>query len=282
MITCQVRNLVPNGRMVSQKGGVFIPVRKHHVRTGNHLVLRRGVVGFGVLGFGGCFNMVMHNVRQRNFRHSETTTQVLNNPLHRFGPILQVHEVGHWLKIHIIYLIITQVSKGANVCKGDLVCRNTARDPLTVADEEAAELQVVLGSCRDALSGIANHCRLSLGSSIRVGHHATWLADVVAEAFNTIVVEELEFINRIDPLDVGDHGSHIMGESQMGQSGSHGSNGGHLVSLLSFSFCHERVVLDPFLVFGKTQKNDALYFLGFVVRVSSANHNGLWESSYLP
>ena len=71
-----------------------------------------------------------------------------------FGPILQVHELGHWLEIHVIHLSITQVLKGSNICEGDLVHRNTARNPFTVADEVAAELQVVLGMCRDALSGL--------------------------------------------------------------------------------------------------------------------------------
>ena len=34
-----------------------------------------------------------------------------------------------------------------------------------------------------------------------------------------------------------------------------------------------------FLVFGNTQKNDAHFILGNIVRVSSVNHNGLWRSS---
>ena len=230
MFACQIRNFVPNGLTISQEGRVFIPVRKHHGRTGNHLILRRVIVGFGVIGLGGYFNVVTHNVRQRNFRHSETTTQVLNNPPNRLRPIFWIHELGVWLVINVISFSIAQVAKGANVCEGDLVRRNTARDPLTVTDEVATELQVVFGTCRDALSRVTNHSRLSLNASIGVGHHATWLANVVAEVFDFLVVEELEFINRVDPLDVGDRGSHILGESQMGQCGHHGSNGSHLVS----------------------------------------------------
>ena len=209
---------------------MFVPVRKHHGRTGNHLVLRRVIVGFGVIGLGGYFNVVTHNVRQRNFRHSETTTQVFNNPLNRLRPILRVHELGRWLMINVICFSITQVVKGANVCECDLVRRNTARDPLTVTDEVATELQVVFGTRRDALSRVTNHCMLSLNASIGVGHHATWLANVVAEAFDFLVIEELEFIDQVDPLDVGDRGSHVLGESQTGQCGPHGSNGSHLVS----------------------------------------------------
>ena len=133
--------------MISQEGRVFVPIHKHHGRTGNHLVLRRVIVSFGVIGLGGYFNVVTHNVQQRNFRHSETTTQVFNNPLNRFGPILRVHELGCWLVINVIGFSITQVAKGANICEGDLVRRNTALDPLTVTDEVATELQVVFGMC---------------------------------------------------------------------------------------------------------------------------------------
>ena len=82
-----------------------------------------------------------------------------------------------------------------------------------------------------------------MNASIGVGHHATWLANVVAEAFDLLVIEELEFINRVDPLDVGDHGSHILGESQMGQSSWQQRQPCCL--LFVFSFCRERVVLDP-------------------------------------
>ena len=142
--------------------------------------------------------------------------------------------------INVINLSITQVMKGVNICEGDLVCHNTARDPLVVMDEVATELQVVFGMCRDALSWVVNHRRLSLSASIGVGHHATWLANVVAEAFNFLVIEELEFVNRIDPLEIGDCGSHVLGESQTGQSGPHGSNGSHLVScLFSLSVVNE-------------------------------------------
>ena len=81
---------------------------------------------------------------------------------------------------------------------------------------------------------------LTVNASIGVGHHATWLANVVAEAFDLLVVEELEFIDRVDPLDVGDRGSHVLGESQTGQCGPHGSDGSHLVScLFSLSVVNE-------------------------------------------
>ena len=161
-------------------------------------------------------------------------------PLYHLRPILRVHELGRWLVINVIGFSITQVAKGVNVCECDLVRRITARDPLTVTDEVATELQVVFGTCRDTLSRVTNHRRLSLKASIGVGHHATWLANVVAEAFDLLVVEELEFINRVDPLDVGDRGSHVLGESQTGQCGPHGSNSSHLVScLFSLSVVNE-------------------------------------------